>query len=88
MIVRQSPTQMIRNMADERDIHWEKLVDRTGAEPPWSKETVTQLFHWMKPMRKYSDAENDARRMHRNSQRDGRLDHISRVVVSLRVRDE
>jgi len=60
--VTRAQAMMIRNMVNERGLRWHEVVGWVGMEPPWPTQTVTVLFKRLKPMPKYSEAENDLRR--------------------------
>jgi len=59
---KQTPTQLVRNLAEERGVPWTQITDRAGGEPPWETPTIDSLVAWLKPKPKLPGPEADRRR--------------------------
>ncbi len=80
---KQTPILLIRNMADERDVSWLEVLERAGESPPWTWHVTTDLFKWLKPMKKYSDDQKDAKRRSKQRTGDGDILSAGQVIAGL-----
>ena len=64
---KQTPSQMIQAMAHERD-QVEELHHRYG-RPPWTPDQISAAKSWLKPLKKYTEAQLDLRRRNNASKR-------------------
>jgi len=82
---KQTPSQMIQDMAYTRD-KVEELRDRFG-NPPWTPDQITEARAWLEPLKKYSETDLALRRTRiASEQRNGGGSPVpvGDVIVALR----
>jgi len=58
---RQTPEQMLRDMAYQRGVAFDDLVALAGGPPPWRHTVVTKIRRFLETMPKLAEAEIDLR---------------------------
>lgn len=80
---KQTPTQMIQDMAYTRDKQAELYA--TYGRPPWTPDQISAAKKWLKPLPKFSEPELDRRRAARQRQgadKDAGVQHIADIIPS------
>jgi hypothetical protein len=79
---KQTPSQMIQAMAHERD-QVEELHRKYG-RPPWTPDQITAAKSWLKPLKKYTEAQLDLRRRNKASKRgNGELESVGSALANV-----